>query len=68
MMKMRRGGREGIEIEKEKDANVDRPSLKFDGATALAIIIIFLFSIIVSWLQQALVVVFNIISWPWLVS
>ena len=68
MMKMRRGGREGIEIEKEKDANVDRPSLKFDGATALAIIVIFLFSIIVSWLQQALVVVFNIISWPWLVS
>ena len=68
MMKMRRGGREGIEIEKEKDANVDRPSLKFDGATALAIIIIFLFSIIVSWLQQALVVVFNIICWPWLVS
>ena len=35
-------------MEWEKDANVDRPALKFDGATALVIILIvfFLFSII----------------------
>ena len=34
-------------MEWKKDANVDRPALKFDGATALVIILIvfFLFSI-----------------------